>query len=124
MLDIGSNFAYFDVRLMEDFDCVCTLIDNKFVAPVLRANNCLEKTVVIQKHVSASVLEALSRSEHFDLVLGLAAALPVVIFGMLHIRNARNRPNRRAVRAGYALFTASLILAVSFFFFYLNLVAH
>ncbi len=44
------------------------------------------------------------------LALGLALVLPVVIFGILHIRNARNRPNRRAVRAGYALYFTSLVL--------------
>lgn len=45
--------------------------------------------------------------------LGLVLILPVVIFGGLHIRNARHRPNRRAIRAGYALFTTSLLLLVS-----------
>ena len=44
---------------------------------------------------------------------GRCSSLPVVIFGVLHIKNARNRPNRRAVRAGYALFTATLLLIVS-----------
>ena len=44
------------------------------------------------------------------LVLGLAIVLPLVVFGVLHIRNAYNRTNRRAVRAGLALFTTSLIL--------------
>ena len=49
------------------------------------------------------------------LVLGLLLVLPVVIFGVLHIRNARNRPNRRAIRAGYALFaTALVVLATGF----------
>ena len=31
------------------------------------------------------------------LALGLAIVLPFVLFGVLHIRNAYNRPNRRAV---------------------------
>lgn len=44
------------------------------------------------------------------LALGLALVLPVVLFGIFHIRNASNRPNRRAVRAGYALFTVSLLV--------------
>ena len=44
------------------------------------------------------------------LVLGLAMILPVLVFGIIHIKNAHNRPNRRAVYAGYALFGASLIL--------------
>ncbi len=51
----------------------------------------------------------------FLLHLGLGGVLilPVVIFGVLHIRNARHRPNRRAIRAGYALFTTSLLLLIS-----------
>jgi len=44
------------------------------------------------------------------LVLGLVFIAPVVVFGILHIRNAHARPNRRAVRAGYALFTTTLVL--------------
>src|SRR5437588_7738923 len=42
--------------------------------------------------------------------LGFILLLPVVIFGILHIKNAYNRPNRRAVKVGYLLFAASLIL--------------
>ena len=42
--------------------------------------------------------------------LGLAIVVPVVVFGIVHIRNARNRPNKRAIRAGYALFVCALIL--------------
>ncbi len=44
------------------------------------------------------------------LVLGLAIAGPVVVFGILHIRNAHDRPNRRAVRVGFALYTMALVL--------------
>ena len=44
------------------------------------------------------------------LVLGLVFVLPVIVFGIIHIRNAHDRPNRRAVRVGYALFAASLVL--------------
>jgi tetratricopeptide (TPR) repeat protein len=40
--------------------------------------------------------------------LGLLFLPPVVIFGILHIRNAHNRPNRRTVRVGYLLFAMSL----------------
>ena len=49
------------------------------------------------------------------LVLGLAIVLPVVVFGILHLKNARHRPNRRAVRVGYALFTTALVLLASGF---------
>jgi tetratricopeptide (TPR) repeat protein len=47
------------------------------------------------------------------LVLGLLIVVPVVAFGIAHIRNAWNRPNRRAVYVGYALFAAALILLAS-----------
>ncbi len=44
------------------------------------------------------------------LVLGLLLVTPFVLFGALHIKNAHDRPNRRAVRVGYLLFAISLIL--------------
>ncbi len=47
------------------------------------------------------------------LVLGLLIVVPVIAFGVLHIRNTYNRKNRRAVRAGYGLFTAALLLLIS-----------
>ncbi|HAM72543.1 MAG TPA: hypothetical protein DCM86_12950 [Verrucomicrobiales bacterium] len=47
------------------------------------------------------------------LVLGLLLILPVVIFGIIHIINSHNRPNRRAVRVGYSLFICSLALLIS-----------
>ena len=47
------------------------------------------------------------------LVLGLLILLPVIFFGIFHIKNAYNRPNRRAVRVGYALFVISLVLLIS-----------
>nr|VFJ68791.1 MAG: Tetratricopeptide repeat-containing protein [Candidatus Kentron sp. FW] len=47
------------------------------------------------------------------LVLGLGAIVPVVVFGVLHGRVARLRPNRRAVRAGLALFATVMVLLAS-----------
>lgn len=47
------------------------------------------------------------------LVLGLLLVLPFIIFGILHIKNARHRTNRRAVQVGYALFAVSLVLLFS-----------
>ncbi|MEO8496151.1 MAG: multiheme c-type cytochrome, partial [Planctomycetota bacterium] len=47
------------------------------------------------------------------LVLGLILVVPFVIFGVFHMLAARNRRNRRAVRIGYALFAASLIVLIS-----------
>jgi SAM-dependent methyltransferase len=73
VLDVGSNYGYFPVRLMEDFpNAVCVLIDNKEVEPVLKENRMLDRSVVIKRKVTAKELEALSRSESFDIVLGLS----------------------------------------------------
>jgi tetratricopeptide (TPR) repeat protein len=47
------------------------------------------------------------------LVLGLLIIAPVIVFGALHLRNAWSRPNRRAVRAGIALFGSTLMLLLS-----------
>lgn len=44
------------------------------------------------------------------LVLGLVLILPVVIFGILHAKNSYTRPNRRAVKVGFALFACALVL--------------
>lgn len=73
VLDIGSSYGYFDVRLMEDFPrAVCVLIDNKEVEPVLKENLMLDRSVVVKRKVGAKELMALSRSESFDIVLGLS----------------------------------------------------
>jgi tetratricopeptide (TPR) repeat protein len=47
------------------------------------------------------------------LVLGFALVLPVVLFGILHMRNTFRRPNKRAIAMGYSLFATSLILLIS-----------
>lgn len=47
------------------------------------------------------------------LVLGLLMVVPVLAFGVLHIRNAWNRPNRRAIRAGLALFVVTNLVFLS-----------
>ena len=44
------------------------------------------------------------------LALGTLLVVPVVVFGVLHIRAAHRRPNRIAVRVGYALFATALVL--------------
>jgi len=47
------------------------------------------------------------------LVLGLILVTPVVIFGILHLKNAHDRPNRRAVKVGYLLFATSLVVLIT-----------
>lgn len=47
------------------------------------------------------------------LVLGALFILPVVVFGLTHMKNAYQRPNRRAVKVGIGLFTTALVLLAS-----------
>ncbi len=47
------------------------------------------------------------------LILGLGIIVPVIVFGAAHIRNARNRPNKRAIRVGYALFVIAILIFIS-----------
>jgi tetratricopeptide (TPR) repeat protein len=45
--------------------------------------------------------------------LGLLLILPVLTFGILHIKNSHSRPNRRAVKAGYLLFAITLTVLIT-----------
>ncbi|MEM9825396.1 MAG: multiheme c-type cytochrome [Planctomycetota bacterium] len=47
------------------------------------------------------------------LALGLLLITPVVGFGWFHMLRSRHRRNRRAVKIGYALFAASIVILVS-----------
>ncbi|WP_149498280.1 tetratricopeptide repeat protein [Roseiconus lacunae] len=47
------------------------------------------------------------------LFLGFILILPVIIFGVIHLWNSKDRRNRRAVRIGYALFVISLLLLIT-----------
>ncbi|HKS38001.1 MAG TPA: tetratricopeptide repeat protein, partial [Verrucomicrobiae bacterium] len=47
------------------------------------------------------------------LALGFLIVLPIVIFGIIHIKNAHDRPNRRAAKVGYMLFATSLIVLIT-----------
>lgn len=47
------------------------------------------------------------------LVLGLLLIVPVIVYGWIHIGNTKNRRNKRAIKAGYALFVFSLLLLLS-----------
>ncbi|HVR28756.1 MAG TPA: multiheme c-type cytochrome [Thermoanaerobaculia bacterium] len=47
------------------------------------------------------------------LALGALIVVPVLVFGATHLWNAITRPNRRAVVAGLALFTTTLVLLVT-----------
>lgn len=47
------------------------------------------------------------------LILGLAFIVPYLVFGLIHLKNAKDRPNRRAVRVGHALFIAGIVVLIT-----------
>ena len=85
-----------------------------FVA-ILGANSAYLLSITILEKTSGLLYQNYFYQMMFlaHLVLGLLLLLPVIIFGIGHIKNSWNRPNRRAVRVGYALFAVSLILLFS-----------
>ena len=44
------------------------------------------------------------------LALGLLIVVPAIAYGVIHMCNAYDRPNQRAVKAGYASFVTVLVL--------------
>src|SRR5262245_59766711 len=70
-----------------------------------------------------TALEAITKQTYQDyfyqfmflvhLVLGLLLIVPFVVFGVFHMLAARNRRNGRAVRIGYALFGAGVVVLVT-----------
>lgn len=47
------------------------------------------------------------------LVLGVGFIIPYLVFGIIHMRNSWNRPNRRAVMVGYGLFAMGIVVLVT-----------
>ena len=47
------------------------------------------------------------------LALGLLLIVPFILFGVIHLVASRKRKNKRAIRIGYTLFGASILLLVS-----------
>ncbi|MCC6233445.1 MAG: hypothetical protein IT580_12420 [Verrucomicrobiales bacterium] len=47
------------------------------------------------------------------LVLGVLLLGPYLVFGLVHMKNSKDRPNRRAVLVGYALFLVGVVVLVS-----------
>lgn len=45
--------------------------------------------------------------------LGLLLIVPFLVFGFVHLKNAYDRPNRRAVRVGLALFATGIVVLFS-----------
>ncbi len=73
--------------------------------------------------VSITILEWATRTTYqnyfyqfaflIHLILGFAIILPAVLFGLLHMRNARHLPLPRVIKLGYALFAAILVVLIT-----------
>ncbi len=87
---------------------------------IMSVNSAYLVSITLLDWISDAAATGLTYKNYFHVVmfgmhiaLGLLIVIPVIVFGVLHMRNARNRPNRRALRAGYALFASSMLLLLS-----------
>jgi hypothetical protein len=82
---------------------------------LLSANSVYLTAVTLAEWLTGETYQNLTYQYLFllHLALGLLVLLPVLVFGGIHIHNAHTRPNRRAIKAGFALFTIALILLFS-----------
>ena len=72
---------------------------------------------------SITVLEWVTRATYQDyfylcmfalhIALGLALIVPYVAFGLIHMLTSWNRKNKRAIRIGYALLTAGIVVLIT-----------
>jgi tetratricopeptide (TPR) repeat protein len=82
---------------------------------LLGANSIYLASITCLEWVSGRWGDSLTYQNHFylsmfmvHLALGLLLVVPFLVFGILHMRAAAHRRNRRAVRIGYVLFSAGL----------------
>lgn len=71
VLDVGANFGWFGFKLMSEFDCTCVLVDDKPIGDLI-GRHAKDRAVWINQHVTGRELDRWSKSEHFDIVLGLS----------------------------------------------------
>lgn len=71
VLDIGANYGWFDFKLMSEFDCCCVLVDDKPIGDLI-AKHAPDRTVWLNTHLTGHELKRWSKSDHFDIVLGLS----------------------------------------------------
>ena len=84
---------------------------------LLCVNSVYLLTVTSLEHLAQHSYQGLFYLSMFlgHLALGIVFIVPALIFAGLHVRSAYQRANRRAVRAGLALFGAMLFLLLSGF---------
>lgn len=71
VLDVGANYGWFGFKLMSEFDCCVTMVDDKPIGDLI-AQHAPDRTTWISSHLTGHELKRWSKSEHFDIVLGLS----------------------------------------------------
>lgn len=87
---------------------------------IIGANSIYLASITLLEWISQRWGEGLTYQNHFylnmfmvHLLLGLVLVVPFVVFGVLHMLASWNRRNRRAVKIGYALFVAGVVVLVT-----------
>jgi len=85
------------------------------LAAVLGANSLYLVSVTVLERTSGQTYQNFFYQCMFlgHLALGLLLLVPFFVFATVHLLNTRKRKNRRAVRAGYAVFACSAVLLLS-----------
>ncbi|MBF8262519.1 MAG: hypothetical protein HW387_184 [Parachlamydiales bacterium] len=70
VLELGANNGYFSLRIAEDYDASCVMIDGtERLCKICELNSEIKNIVYLQKYLSPDDIELLSKKEHFDVVL-------------------------------------------------------
>ncbi|MES2273169.1 MAG: methyltransferase domain-containing protein [Chlamydiota bacterium] len=70
VLDIGANNGYFSLRILENYDATCILIDGtERLQKICELNSEMGNLAYLKKFITADDIERLAQEEHFDVVL-------------------------------------------------------
>ncbi|MGV3484382.1 MAG: multiheme c-type cytochrome [Planctomycetaceae bacterium] len=86
-----------------------------FILAILFANSAYLATITALEWINSETYQNYFYQCMFlvHLVLGLLVIVPFIVFSAVHLANTRMRRNRRAVRVGYMLLAASIVLLTS-----------
>ena len=72
VLDLGANNGYFSLKIAEDFDACCVLVDGtERLTDICTLNAERNRVIHLQKRFNKADIQELARREHFDVVLAL-----------------------------------------------------
>jgi SAM-dependent methyltransferase len=72
VLDIGANNGYFSIRIANDFQALCVMVDQSDrLCSICKLNDKCPNLIYLKKTLSLENLQSLEKQEHFDVVLML-----------------------------------------------------